>query len=174
MAYRKPDPTPLLPFSPDSNWGKAYKLFLEQVYSKSGSQSLLDHYKAILSTFLSSRPVLPDEMTLEDVQNYLTSPGQANGRAGRPPGAGLQRNRLSVLRSWYKYVSNYGVRSTEDGKNTRCCARLLLLLASVLFKGRGLPIKPYRHLNSRRFSLQFREILFRASEIMHFFWRTSC
>jgi integrase len=106
----------VLPFSAESDWGRCYRQFLEQVYSKSGSKSSLDHYTATLSTFLCSKPILPDEFTLEEVQNYLTSPGKANGRVGNPPSAGLQRHRLSVLKSWYKYAGNYGVRSAEDGK----------------------------------------------------------
>jgi site-specific recombinase XerD len=109
-------PEVVLPFSAESDRGRAYRQFLEQVFSRSGSQSTLYRYTHILSAFLSSRSVLPDEFTLEDVQNYLTSPGMAHGRVGHPPGAGLQRNRLSALKSFYKYASNYGVRSAEDGK----------------------------------------------------------
>ncbi len=106
-----------LAFTADSDWGKCLIQFLQSIYEKSGSFSSFAHYKSIVRTFFSTSPArMPDEYTRSDVQAFIMSPCQSNGRVGKKACAGTINSRLATLRSFYNFAAGYGLRNEQDGR----------------------------------------------------------
>jgi integrase len=106
----------VMPFTPESEWGKCALAWLDQTYRKSGSIHSYVHYRAVLQEFFASmQPCkMPQFVTKADVTAYILSPARALGRVGRPVATGTINNRASILRSFYRYASTYAITG-DDG-----------------------------------------------------------
>jgi integrase len=120
----KSDTWPPYAFGPDSAWGLCLKSFLRRVYEKSGSKHSLEHYRHDLVLFFTTEPVLmPDQYTRARVEDFIYSPGQANGRKSKAVGAGTINNRLSAISSFYTYAAGYGIQN-GSGEITPLMSRM--------------------------------------------------
>lgn len=111
-------------FTPKSDWGQAYTSFLRRAHEKSGSTHTLAHYRQVLTCFFSEPAKSPEQYTRADVEQFLHSPGQANGRKGQPVAAGTINNRLSILNSFYSYAGGYGIAQADSGMLTPLLNRM--------------------------------------------------
>ena len=96
-------------FSPESDWGQAFESFLRSIQEKSGSKWSHKRYKAVLTAFLSSPAKMPNLYLRSDVESFVRAPGTAPGRQGEAVSFGTQNNKLSILKSFYKYCSTYAI-----------------------------------------------------------------
>jgi integrase len=111
-TLRKKKAAPEFSFSPD--WDKCYQSFLSAIYERSRATTTLVHYRAILADFFLSVPGRqPDEISRDEVEQYLRSPGTANGRKGQMVKASTRNNRLACLRAFYKHAANYAVMDAQ-------------------------------------------------------------
>ena len=85
--------------------------FLRRTFEKSGSQSTLDHYRAILTRFFNGPPAkLPHLYTREDIEFFLHLPERALGRVGKLTTHATRNNALSCLKSFYAYAATFAVQ----------------------------------------------------------------
>jgi integrase len=113
VSVRAQQPSPMEHWP--GEWKVCHASFLAATYAKSGSDSSLWHVRSIIRDFYASIPRdrLPDQVSREEVEAYLSSPGNANGHIGEPVRYGTVNNRLAALRSWFKYAREWPSLDSE-------------------------------------------------------------
>jgi site-specific recombinase XerD len=96
-------------------WSACLESFIRSISEKTGSKHSAPRYKRVLDAYFAMRPgVSPERFTRSDVEAFMRLPGTAPGRVGNPITFATMGNRLSVVSSFYKFSSTYGVLG-DDG-----------------------------------------------------------
>lgn len=104
--------TPAPAFAPDSPWGRCMTHFLQQIFSKSGSEKSRYQYRWMLRDFFSASAnggpaKSPELYTREDVLWFIHLPTHSNRSRGNPPSPSTINARQATVSSFYRFAAGY-------------------------------------------------------------------
>jgi site-specific recombinase XerD len=138
----------------DGPWMDCFESFLTSIAEKSGSKHSHKRYRAVLTAFFSSPAKMPNLYLRSDVESFIRAPGNAPGREGNPVSFGSQNNKLSILKSFFKYCSTYAVIDAQGVP--RPLLDQLAPTAGIRFVERERP--PYRSMDEQALKAFFAAI----------------
>ncbi len=105
------DDDTLFPNFPD--WQQCYSLYLQNIFDKSGSSSSRRSCRSILRMFFADTERDPATYVRSDILSFLAQPSQSLRSRGHPLAANTKNCRVSMIRNFYRFASDYDVRQAD-------------------------------------------------------------
>jgi integrase len=107
----------------DDNWKRCMLDYLRSIFEHGNSKATLRQYAYELRMFFSQSanggpPKHPENYTRQDIEWFVHRPCASHRNPGGAPSGGTRNTRLTVLKSFFKYASEYTIAG-EDGKAER-------------------------------------------------------
>src|SRR5258706_15356988 len=91
-------------------WRECASSFLQSIYDISGSAASREIYRSTLSRFFTLCNTRPDQVTRTAVLTFMQSPSTSKRNYMGPASASTVCQRLCVLRSFYRFASEWEVK----------------------------------------------------------------
>src|SRR5690348_9667613 len=95
-------------------WQRCYGAFIQTIKDKTGSRNAWKNYRIVLKAFFCDTSRDPASYAKSDVIAFTSQMSQAGRNKGKPLAANSKNCRVSCLRSFYRFASEYDIVQ-EDG-----------------------------------------------------------